>query len=74
MTNQSSKHMSHTAVQKLKIIQYAEEHGNRPAARHFGVARSCIRLWRKTKLSLSAMPKSKKANRGTDPSFPDMEK
>ena len=74
MSKTSSKRMSHTAAQKLKIIQYAEEHGNRPAARHFGVSESCVRLWRKTKISLSAMPKSKKANRGTDPSFPDMEK
>ena len=50
MTNQlktSFKRMSHTAAQKLKIIQYAEEHGNRPAARHFGVSESCVRLWRK---------------------------
>ena len=77
MTNQlktSSNRMSHTAAQKLKIIQYAKEHGNRPAARHLEVSESCVRLWRKTKISLSAMPKSKKANSGTDPSFPDMEK
>ena len=77
MTNQlktSSKRMSHTVAQKLKIIQYAEEHGNRPATRHFGVSESCVRLWTITKIYLSVMPKSIKANRGTDPSFPDMEK
>ena len=44
--------MSHTAAQKLKTIQYAEEHGNRPFARHFGVSESCVRLWRKTNISL----------------------
>ena len=31
--------------EKLKIIQFAEEHGNQAAQREFGIAESNVRLW-----------------------------
>src|SRR6185437_16458361 len=32
--------------QRLKIVQYAEEHGVKPAGRHFGLDRKTVREWR----------------------------
>ncbi|BFZ19394.1 hypothetical protein BsWGS_22433 [Bradybaena similaris] len=40
------RRVSYEAGFKLKVILYAEDHGNRQAAREFGVAESNIRLWR----------------------------
>ena len=37
MTNQLKRLLSVCHTLQLKIIQYAEERGNRPAARHFGI-------------------------------------
>jgi hypothetical protein len=49
---------SHTARDKLKIITYAEAHGNRAAGREYVVGESNIRLWRKQKERLKKLPRS----------------
>ena len=36
----ATKRQSYTTSEKLKIIQFAEEHGNRAAQREFGIAES----------------------------------
>ena len=40
---------SYTAVFKLQVISYAEEHGNRAAGRKFDVDESNVRKWRRNK-------------------------
>ena len=40
------KRQSYTVSDKLRIIQFAEQHGNRAAEREFGVSESNVRLWR----------------------------
>ena len=32
--------------QRLKVLAYAEEHGLKPAARHFALSRTTVREWR----------------------------
>jgi transposase-like protein len=32
--------------QRLAVVTYAEEHGVKPAARHFGIDRKTVREWR----------------------------
>ncbi|PAV79979.1 hypothetical protein WR25_16450 [Diploscapter pachys] len=41
--------------EKLEIIQYAKQNGNRAAGREFNVAESSIREWRKNEEKLKAM-------------------
>ena len=53
------KRQSYTVSDKLRIIQFAEQHGNRAAKREFGVSESNVRLWRKSKENLEKMPRLK---------------
>jgi transposase-like protein len=46
---------------KLKVIKYAEEHGNRKAGREFDVDEKSVRSWRKSKKMLIAMHPQKRA-------------
>ena len=55
---------SYTVSDKLRIIQFAEQHSNRAAECEFGVSKSNVRLWRKSKENLEKMPRLKRANRG----------
>jgi len=55
---------SYTAKEKLRVIAYAEAHGNRAAGREFTIDESNVRSWRKQKDRIQKMPKSKMANRG----------
>jgi hypothetical protein len=64
---------SYTARDKLKIITYAEAHGNCAAGREYDVGESNIRLWRKQKERLQKLPRSKMAERGKTAPFPDLE-
>jgi hypothetical protein len=64
---------SYTARDKLKIITYAEAHGNCAAGREYDVGESNIRLWRKQKERLQKLPRSKMAERGKTAQFPDLE-
>ena len=54
------KRQSYTVSEKLRIIQFAEQHGNRAAEREFGVSESNVRLWRKSKENLEKMPRLKR--------------
>ena len=65
---------SYTAKEKLKVIAYAEAHGNRAAGREFTVDESNVRAWRKQKDRLQKLPKTKMADRGSSAHFPAIEK
>ena len=60
----TAKRQSYTISDKLRIIQFAEQNGNRAAEREFGVSESNARLWRKSKENLEKMPRLKRANHG----------
>ena len=44
-----SRYLSFTTKEKLRIIEEAENVGNRAAGRKYDVSESCIRDWRKEK-------------------------
>lgn len=72
--NGKSRYSSHTASFKLKVIAYAETHGNRAAGREFTVPEFNIRYWRKQKQALQETNASRKAFRGPKSGkFPDLE-
>ena len=52
-----TKRQSYTVSDKLRIINFAEQHGNRAAEQEFGVSESNVRLWRRTKENLEKMPR-----------------
>lgn len=55
---------SYTAKFKLRVIELAEQQGNRAAARHFNVNESHVRYWRKQKARLLTAKPASKAFRG----------
>lgn len=65
---------SYTAREKLKVIAYAEAHGNRAAGREYTIGESNIRQWRKQKERLQNMPRTKMANRGSAAHWPELER
>ena len=69
----ATKRQSYTTSEKLKIIKFAEEHGNRAAQREFGIAESNVRLWRKSKENLQKMPRLQRADRGRKAAWPRLE-
>ena len=69
-----TKRQSYTVSDKLRIINFVEQHGNRAAEREFGVSESNVRLWRRTKENLQKMPRLKRANRGKKAAWPELEK
>ena len=70
-----NKRYSYDAGYKLKVIAYAEEHGNRAAVRHFGPppTEKTIHDWRASKEQLKKMRKTKCANRGLNAKWPKVE-
>jgi len=54
-----TKHQSYTVSDKLRFLNFAEQHGNHAAEREFGVSESNVRLWRKGKDNLEKMPRLK---------------
>ena len=64
---------SYTTSEKLMIIQFAEEHGNRAAQREFVIAESNVRLWHKSKGNLQKMPRLQSVNRGRKATWPRLE-
>ena len=66
-----TKRQSYTLSDKLRIINFVEQHGNRAVKREFGVSESNVRLWRRTKENLEKMPQLKRANRGKKAAWPD---
>lgn len=73
MSELKRKRTSYEAGFKLKVVEYAEHHGNSNAMREFGVSEKLVRDWRKTKETLINMPKTKRARRGNVSSFPELE-
>ena len=69
----SGNRVSYTAKQKLMMVKFAEEHGNRAAERRFDVCESNIRSWRKLKNRLEALPEDKMADRGSGALYPELE-
>ena len=59
-----TKRQSYTVSDKLRIINFAEQHGNHSAELEFGDSESNVRLWRKSKENLEKMPRLNRANRG----------
>ncbi|XP_077463876.1 uncharacterized protein LOC144079165 isoform X1 [Stigmatopora argus] len=70
----STKRKSYCAAFKLQVVNYANQKSNRAAGRTFGVSEKLVRDWRKAEVSLTAMDKSKKANRGNKARWPQLEK
>lgn len=69
------RYASFTAAFKLKALDYALEHGNRAAGRHFGVDEIRIRYWKKQREKLMATNSTRRAFRGPKTGkFPDIEK
>lgn len=64
---------SYTVQEKLKIIEYAEEHNNRVAARNFNLNESSVRCFRRQKDVLLKMNPDKKTNRKAFPHWPNLE-
>lgn len=58
-----SRRRAFTAKEKLAVIAYAEEHGNRAAERHFDISECNVRRWRKDKLKLVQTRPGKKCDR-----------
>ena len=69
----ATKRQSYTVSEKLRIVNFAEQNGNRAAEREFGVSENNVRLWRKSKENLEKMPRSKRANRGKTAAWPELE-
>ena len=74
IASQSSKkkRSAYDASLKLKVVGDAEIHGNRAA--EFIVPEINVRDWRRMKVVLKDMNKTKKARRGRRALYPDMEK
>ena len=64
---------SYEAGFKLKVVELAEINGNSNAARENNIDEKLVRDWRKNKIILSEMPKTKRAKQGDLPSFPELE-
>lgn len=82
MASPSSSRKSYPAAFKLSVVNYSEaineetgvENGNRAAARRFNVDESMVRRWRNDKIVLKALPTRKRASRGKQPKWPELEK
>ena len=69
----ATKRHSYTVSEKLRIVNFAEQNGNRAAEHEFGVSESNVQLWRKSKENLEKMPRLKRANRGKTAAWPKLE-
>lgn len=69
-----SKRKSYEVGFKLKVVDYAEEYGNRSAEREYGVSEKVVRGWRKQKDQLNQLPKSKRAARFSVSPYLSLEK
>ena len=74
--SEKQKRFSYPANFKLEVIRYAEEHGNKAAARLFGPSPTAamIGVWRSRKDELVKMPKMKRAARGKTAKWPNLER
>uniref|UniRef100_A0AAX7V4G9 Brinker DNA-binding domain-containing protein n=1 Tax=Astatotilapia calliptera TaxID=8154 RepID=A0AAX7V4G9_ASTCA len=68
-----AKRHAYEAQFKLKAISYAEEHGNRAAAREFKINESMVRKWRKLENKLRQVKKTQLSFRGHKARWPELE-
>lgn len=69
----SRRNASFTTKEKLAIVEYSFQHGNRAAGRHFNCYESNVRYWKKQYDKLKTLPANKRADRGKGAKFPDLE-
>ena len=69
----ATKRQSYTVSEKLRIVNFAEQSGNRAAEREIGVSESNVRIWRKSKENLEKMPRLERGNRGKTAAWPELE-
>ena len=69
----SKKRHSYSASFKLQVVNQAEEHGNRAAARDFDVNKSMVQKWKQQKESLSLVKRSKLSFCGRKAMWPQLE-
>lgn len=68
------RYNSYTAGFKVRVILYAEKHGNRAAEREFGISEAHVRYWRRQKESLINAKMSSRAFRGPkEGKYPQLE-
>uniref|UniRef100_A0AAQ5WZQ5 HTH CENPB-type domain-containing protein n=2 Tax=Amphiprion ocellaris TaxID=80972 RepID=A0AAQ5WZQ5_AMPOC len=67
------KRHAYEAQFKLQAISYAEEHGNRAAAREFKINESMVRKWKKQENELRQVKKTKLSFRGNKARWPELE-
>ena len=67
------KRTSYTAEFKLKVIEKAEEVGNREAGRLYNIDESNIRLWRKSKAKFTQTSRSTRSFWRGVLSWPELE-
>uniref|UniRef100_A0A8C7X5T2 HTH CENPB-type domain-containing protein n=1 Tax=Oryzias sinensis TaxID=183150 RepID=A0A8C7X5T2_9TELE len=68
-----AKRHAYEAQFKLQVISYAEEHGNRAAARKFNINESMVRNWRKLENKLRQVKKTQLSFRGNKARWPELE-
>ena len=68
----ATKRQSYTVSENLRIVNFAEQNGNRAAEREVGVSESNVRFWRKTKENMEKMPQLKCANRRNTAAWPEL--
>ncbi|RVE56244.1 hypothetical protein OJAV_G00219250 [Oryzias javanicus] len=68
-----AKRHAYEAQFKLKAISYAEEHGNRAAAREYKINESMVRKWRKLENELRQVKKTQLSFRGHKAKWPELE-
>lgn len=70
----TGRYASFTAAFKLRAVDYALQHGNRAAGRHFDVDEVHIRHWKNQREKLTATNKTRRAFRGPKTGkFPEVE-
>lgn len=72
-TLKMAKRHAYEAQFKLKAISYAEEHGNRAAAREYKINESMVRKWRKLENELRQVKKTQLSFRGHLAKWPKLE-
>jgi hypothetical protein len=68
-----AKRRTYEAGYKIKVMAFAETHGNRAAGREFSINESMVRKWRKMKDALTETKKSRKSFRGNKARWPVLE-
>ena len=67
------KRKSYTADFKLDVIKFAKERGNRAAGREFGCSEKNVRDWRLDEEEIKKMNPRKRARRGRNARWPNLE-